>query len=175
MALLTLQAHPINRLALIPDGAAGIRRTLDAMIRAVRGTDGDINFLDLARSIVIAVPGKDYYGEIVAVQRWVKANVRYTRDPAGIETLHTPQALLAQPGGAQGDCDDQATCVAALLRQLGCDTRFVAVGTQAPGVFDHVFAEVKCGADWLSVETTEPVEVGWQPQGLTARMIRHVY
>ena len=131
--------------------------------------------LDLAQSIVAGVPSKDYIGELVAIQTWVKNNVRYTRDPINLETLRTPQAMLEAAQGPQGDCDDQATLVAALAMAIGFPARFVAIGTMQPGAFDHVFTEVKLGTVWVSVETTEPVDIGWQPPGVQARMIRHIW
>ena len=40
-------------------------------------------------------------------------------------------------------CDDLATWIAALCRQLGRDTQFVIVGFDKPGHFSHVFARAK--------------------------------
>lgn len=174
MALLTMQvAQPeqaLSSLAMIPEGAAGIRATLDAMIRAARAASTTLEIRDLAESIVVAVPSKDYYSEIRAIQQWTKAHIRYTRDPITTETLKLPHALLTNP---QGDCDDQATLVAALAMAIGFPARFVAIGVHDPSVFEHVYAEVKLGDEWVSVETTEPVGIGWQPDNVRAKMVRH--
>lgn len=175
MALLTMQqaiplARPESSLAAIPDGPAGIRATLDAMIRAARAASMTLEIRDLAESIIVAVPAKDYDGEIAAIQRWVKAHIRYTRDGVNVEMLKLPTALLTNP---QGDCDDQATLVAALAMAIGFPARFVAIGTHDADVFEHVYAEVKLGTVWVSVETTEPVDIGWQPEHVVAKMVRH--
>lgn len=164
-----LQA-PSSNLGYLPEGAAGVRATLDAMIRASRAASTTLPIRDLAENIIAGVPAKDYAGEIRAIQTWVRNNIRYTRDPVTAEALKIPSALLESP---QGDCDDQATLVAALAMTVGFPARFVAVGCGDAGVFEHVFAEVKLGTVWVSVETTEPVPIGWQPDGVTARMVRH--
>ncbi len=56
-----------------------------------------------------------------------------------------------------------------LLESIGHPTRFVAVGFR-PHNYSHVYLETKIGNTWLGLETTEPVEVGWQPKGVMARM-----
>lgn len=173
MALLQLAELPSSQssLSALPEGAAGIRATLNAMIRAATDAAQTLEIRDLAESIIAAVPAKDYDGEIRAIQAWVKNHIRYTRDPYTVETLKLPHALLEAP---QGDCDDQATLVAALALSVGFPARFVAIGVHEPGTFDHVYAEVRLGTVWVSVETTEPVDIGWQPAGVVARMVRHV-
>ncbi len=156
---------------MIPEGAAGIRATLKAMARAARDAETELPIRNLAESIIIAVAGKNYVGELAAIQNWVKRNIRYTRDPVNAETLKLPLALLESP---QGDCDDQATLVAALVMTIGFPARFVAIGMIDPGVFDHVYTEAKLGTVWVSVETTEDVPVGWRPEGVIARMEWHL-
>lgn len=175
MALLQLAEIPppleASHLSAIREGAAGVRDTLAAMIRAARQASTTLEIRDLAERIINLVPDKDYAGEIAAIQRWVRQNIRYTRDPITTETLKTPHALLES---GHGDCDDQATLVAALAMSIGFPARFIAIGLQMPGAFEHVYAEVQLGTVWVSVETTEPVEIGWQPEGVRARMERHI-
>jgi transglutaminase-like putative cysteine protease len=68
-----------------------------------------------------------------------------------------------------GDCDDKSVLLAALLESIGHPTRFVAIGFQ-PDDFEHVFVETKIADRWISLETTEPVEIGWMPQHIRARL-----
>ena len=174
MALLTLQQVQPPRqssLSALPEGAAGIRATLKAMQRAALDAETDLSIRNLAESIVATTANKDYAGELAAIQRWVQLHIRYTRDPVNAETLKIPSALLTSP---QGDCDDQATLVAALVMTIGFPARFVAIGMNDPGVFDHVYTEAKLGTLWLSVETTEDVPIGWKPEGVVARMEWHL-
>lgn len=89
------------------------------------------------------------------------------RDIRGVETLHTPEVLLKQQAG---DCDDKSVLLAALLESIGHVTRFVAVGF-LPGVYSHVLVEVLLGGEWVPLETTEPVEVGWYPANVRERMV----
>lgn len=173
MALLEIQrGQQSSNLQAIPSGAAGVRATLDHMIIAAnRGAlTSEVN--TLAHYIISGIDRDDYDGQIAAIQSWVSRNIQYVRDPINAETIRDPVALLAHP---YGDCDDQATLVGALAGSIGFPFRFVAIGTQYPGEFDHVFAEVKLGTVWVSVETTEPVSIGWQPpaDAISAKMIRH--
>ncbi|MHB8674561.1 MAG: transglutaminase-like domain-containing protein [Candidatus Limnocylindrales bacterium] len=160
-----------NNLSALPEGAAGIRATLKAMARAARAAETDITIRNLAESIIGVIPGRDYAGELAAIQSWVMHNIRYTRDPVNTETLKTPAALLESP---QGDCDDQATLVAALVMTIGFPARFVAIGVETPGIFEHVYTEAKLGTVWLSVETTEDVPIGWRPENVVSRMEWHL-
>ena len=155
----------------IPDGIGGVRATLAAMRQAAIQASVTLEIRSLAESIVENVPPKDFKGELEAIQDWVRTNIRYTRDPLYAETLKLPHALLE---ARQGDCDDQATLVAALSLSIGFKPRFVAIGTEQYGSFDHVYTEVKLGTQWVSVETTEPVSVGWRPDGVKARFEFHI-
>lgn len=155
----------------IPEGIAGVRATLAAMRQAAIQASVTLEVRNLAESIVENVPPKDFKGELEAIQDWVRTNIRYTRDPLYAETLKLPHALLE---ARQGDCDDQATLVAALALSIGFKPRFVAIGTEQYGAFDHVYTEVKLGTKWVSVETTEMVPVGWQPDGVKSRLEWHI-
>lgn len=150
-----------STLAALPDGPAGVAVTLNTMVRLARQFSSNEVIRDLAEQIIQHVPPKDYRGEISAIQQWVKDNIRYTRDVWNVETLKDPIALL---NSAQGDCDDQALLVAALAASVGFEPRFHAIGFR-PYEFEHVFAEVRLGGpnSWVSVETTEPVPIGWIP------------
>lgn len=152
-----------STLGLIPDGAQGTRKTLDTMRELVLHGRATLPIRSLAVDIVAHVPEKDRLGELAAVQRWVKRNIRYIGDVRDVETLHSLDVLLAQ---RQGDCDDQAMLVAALLESISYRTRFKALALR-PGRFVHVFTEAEVlPFGWVSVETTEPVSVGWQPGGV---------
>jgi len=172
MALLeVIRKPPQNSFSALPEGAAGIRATLSAMMRAARIGSTTLEIRELAQRIVAPVAARDYAGELSAIQSWVKNNIRYTQDPVNAEMLKDPIALINDPFG---DCDDMATLVAALAMSIGFPARFVAIGTNEIGVFEHVYTEILLGTVWLSVETTEPVRVGWLPDNVKARMIRHI-
>ncbi len=53
------------------------------------------------------VKSYDWIGEVEAIHNWVRDNIRYTHDPAGIEYLQTPPTLLMlieQGERPMGDC-----------------------------------------------------------------------
>jgi transglutaminase-like putative cysteine protease len=166
------QISPANQpktstLGFIPEGKDGIIATLKVMRGLVRKYKTDLGMRNLAVSITNGVAGKDYRGEVEAVQTWVKNNVRYVRDIRDVETLHTPDITVQIRAG---DCDDQSVLVATLLETIGHATGFVAVGF-LPDEFAHVYAITRMGQNWLSVETTEPVPVGWRPENVVSRLV----
>jgi transglutaminase-like putative cysteine protease len=156
-----------SSLGFIPEGPAGIAATLKAMKTLVNQYKTSLIVRNLAVQITLPVAGKNYYGEIEAIQYWVKTHIRYVKDVTNVETLQTPEALLQSQAG---DCDDQAVLVAALLESIGHPTGFVAVGF-APDEYDHVYAISRLNQSWLSVETTENVPIGWRPDGVVSRMV----
>lgn len=105
---------------------------------------------------------KDYRGEAEKLHKFVRDRIRYVRDIRGVETLHTPELLLKLQ---TGDCDDKAILLSALLESIGHSTRFKAIGF-LQGLFSHVLLEVFIDGEWVPAETTEPVELGWQPQNV---------
>jgi hypothetical protein len=118
-------------------------------------------------SLVSQLHQKDYLGEINACRDYVKNNVRYVRDVAGIETLQTPLKTLEF---GQGDCDDKSTLLAAMLESIGHKCRFKAVG-QSKDYYCHVYPETFYNGEWVALETTEPVALGWKPPGMVASMV----
>jgi transglutaminase-like putative cysteine protease len=102
---------------------------------------------------------------VAAIQEWVKRNITYRGDIVGVETLQTPVQTVLQKAG---DCDDQSILVATLLATINHPSRFIAFAFQ-PGEFAHVLTETRIGDNWVSVETTEPVGLGWQPDGVVGR------
>jgi len=161
---------PQSTLRWIPDGAAGIGATLDAMVALTRQYRTELMVRRLAEQIVAAVPGKSWGGEAEAVQNWVRNNVRYTMDVADVETLKTPVALLYD---RFGDCDDMALLAGTLLSSIGHPVRYVATGSNGAD-YDHVYIETKIGNRWIGIETTEDVAFGWKPISTIQPMTRHV-
>jgi transglutaminase-like putative cysteine protease len=172
-----LQPHPPRSepqhgtLGYIPDGPAGTRATLDIMVKLAREYKTNLEVRNQAEAIIAGVREKDYWGEAGAIQQWVRDNIRFTQDINGVETIKTPLELLYS---GQGDCDDKSLLAATLLESVGHPAMFVAVGTQPGGEFDHVYVETKIGDNWIGVETTENVPLGWKPENVASRMVRHI-
>lgn len=145
----------------IPDGRDGTFETLKLMAAIVRYWKRDPDMRALAISITRALPDKDHKGEAELLFKFVRDRIRYVQDISDVETLHTPDVILAQ--GA-GDCDDKAILLATLLESIGHKTAFTAQGwDNDPNSFSHVSAQTKIGALWVNCECTEPVELGWEP------------
>lgn len=151
----------------IPDGAAGVRATLKVMRDIARDSRTNYALRRLAEQIIsdANVAAKDFAGEARAIHEWVRDNIRYTFDGAGIEQIKTPDKLLES---RKGDCDDMSLLTAALLDSIGHPTRFLAVGFE-PGALSHVFVQTRIGNRWFSSDTTEPKPFGWTPPNIAHR------
>lgn len=156
----------------IPDGFGGTSATLRIMRQFVRDAvrDPDQIVRTKAEELTRDLPARNWFAQIRALHEFVRDQIRYLRDPVSVERVATPQATLEI---GQGDCDDKATLLAALLDSIGHPTRFVAVGFKGQG-FSHVLVETKISntgndrRDWLPLETIIPVAAGWFPQGVTS-------
>lgn len=151
----------------IPSGPQGVYHTLRIMRSLTRANKANIRIREKALSLTEGLDQKDWPGEIKRLHKYVRDNIRYIRDVRGVETLAIPEITM-QIG--QGDCDDKSLLLASLLESIGHPTRFVAVGFH-PGKYSHVYVETKLGKKWVGLETTEPVEAGWQPKGVVNRMV----
>jgi transglutaminase-like putative cysteine protease len=147
----------------VSDGDAGIAQTVRQMQALVHGNTGIRSWV-VRKAAVEAVRGVERgQPEIDSVFNWVKDNIEF-RGEAG-ETLQSPEATLNL--GA-GDCDDQATLIATLLRSLGYQTDFRTVAMQgSEDEFSHVYAVVqdKQTGQWVPLDTTvERAWPGWEPE-----------
>lgn len=152
-------------------GVDGIRELLALLRDNARAAASNPMIRALAEQIIAAAPARNPLAEAAAVQAWIRANIRYTRDPVGVELVKPPAALIL-PGNRSDDCDGHAQLAAALLASVGHTVRLSAVGFQ-PGRFAHVFAETLIGGAWRSVETTAaaPVPVGYIHPGVVVKMV----
>jgi transglutaminase-like putative cysteine protease len=132
-----------------------------------RGGKNSTAVRQLALSLVAGLPPKDYASEVAALHAFVRDRIRYVRDILGTETVQTPERTLANEAG---DCDDKATLLASLLRAIGVNTRFEAVGF-APGTWSHVIVQAFVGGRWLPLETTLDVRPGWRPPHVVESLV----
>jgi transglutaminase-like putative cysteine protease len=164
-----LDRTPPTYLGQLPDGALGTRKTLQIMSELVRSykRPGTLTW-QAAHDLVAALPGKNWAAEVRVLHEYVRDHIRYTRDTHGTESVQTPDATLVDI--KQGDCDDKATALAALLEAIGHPTRFVAIGKR-PGTYSHVFVQTRLGTQWVSLDPTMQVPAGWAPPGGVSYMI----
>jgi transglutaminase-like putative cysteine protease len=161
-----------STLMMIPQGKRGIVETLHYMRGFVLSSRKHMAIRTTALSLVSNFQQKDWLSEIRALHRFVRDEIRYTRDINDVETIQDPVYTLSVK---QGDCDDKATLLSSLLQTIGYPTRFVAVGPDN-NVFIHVLVEVFEPRQkvWIPLETTENVELGWYPQHLQGRLVLEV-
>jgi hypothetical protein len=146
----------------VSDGDAGIEQTIRHMTKVMYGPHG-IGSWVVRKFAIEAVKGVERgQPEIDSVFNHVKDNIEF-RGEAG-EYLQSPEATINL--GA-GDCDDQATLVATLLRSLGYQTDFRTVAMRgSEEEYSHVYAVVqdKQTGQWIPVDTTvERAYPGWEP------------
>lgn len=108
------------------------------------------------------VDARDWEGESHAVFEWVRSNIRYTRDPEGLELFRKPLRTI-QLGLA--DCDDMSILICALLGTIGHTLLLRVIGVTSnepehiypvdllpPGNPDHAIA----------LDATRPEPMGWE-------------
>ncbi len=156
----------------IPDGIAGIRATLKIMRDIIKEYRKNPDVIYTARRIILdaGIPPKNYSGEVNAIFEFVRDQIRYTRDPVGMELVQTPDATLKL---GVGDCDDKTVLAGSLLNATGHPVQIVAIG-KIPGVLSHVYLETKIGPNWVALETTLDWPLGRAPQDFRCKMIQAV-
>lgn len=153
----------------VPSGIAGVKNTLSLMRQLIRQYKKNIVIRQLALAIVDGQKQKNFHAEIRKLFEFVRDRIRYVKDVNQVETLQTPTKTLEIK---QGDCDDKVMLLASLLESIGHPTRLIAVGFRR-NIFSHVFLQTRLGHNWISLDSTEPVHMGWQPPGIMTRMIRN--
>lgn len=146
-----------------PAGVAGTRYTIDKMRDMVRRGSVHPDIIQATTLIVKQVGHKDYAGEAEAIFSWVKGNIRYTRDPHGVELIQAPWITLKR--GA-GDCDDVSTLINAMCASIGMQTGFETIRCDPanPDDFSHVYAIIRTPAGWRAADPTVAAgHFGWRP------------
>jgi transglutaminase-like putative cysteine protease len=156
-------------LGTIPNGEAGAVATLRRMRQLVRDAVRDAN-QHIRETALKIVDSAGYVDQVRRLQSFVQDNIRYIHDPPDVELIQTPQYTLQQRAG---DCDDQATLLAALLMALGHPVQFVAVGMNGQAL-SHVLVQTLIGQKWVSAETILKKPLGWNPPGVTSHYILKV-
>jgi hypothetical protein len=152
---------PVVTVKPLRSGDAGTDQTVSEMERIVKSALTDLNVRDTALAVVrrAGITPKNYGGEITALFRFVRDQVRYVKDPVGVELVHSPGEVLKRMAG---DCDDKAVLLSALLQSVGHKTRFEVVAVR-PGEFHHVTIRVLVAGKWVPLDpTVEKAVPGWE-------------
>lgn len=152
----------------LADGRAGTMRTIREMRRMIRRGRVNPSVRATALQLVAMTPQRDALGEIGALFHYVRDDIRYVGDVLDTETLADAAQTLRTRAG---DCDDKCILLASLLETIGYPTRLIVSAHSQADAFEHVYLQVACGGEWLSLDPTEPVPVGWQPP---APLLLHV-
>lgn len=120
-------------------GMPHVRATIAKMAKLARAGARSYEIRNLATRITRGVPSKDYRGELAALYKWERDNIRYRKDPVELEWVQSPARTVKE--GA-GDCDDKATLLAALVGSLGHEWYFDTVGPSST-VQKHVAVVVR--------------------------------
>ena len=172
---------PPSQLLSIRSGSGGVADTLKLMAQCAKQYKVDPLIRQTAARAISSAPEKDDLAEAAALQDWVRSNIRYTGDVLDVETLQTPNYTLQE---GYGDCDDQATLLAAMLLAVGIPAAYCAVGVDGDP-YSHVmtFAGLRgYNPPYVALETTlttdpqtgEPVGPGWFPQNATCVKFFHI-
>lgn len=139
--------------------------TLKAMRKAALDARRDLTVRGLVEKICENVAQGDYAGEVLAIYYWVCRNIRYMRDPPGVEMVKIPRKLLETRAG---DCDDIATLLASMLMLAGNTVRFAVAGFTPHESYGHVYVEVVTPHGVIAVDP-----VANRDTGKMLRDIRH--
>ena len=148
-----------------PRGIEATLATVELIRRAIVDGSRSLRVRKRAVEIVHAagVCPKDYPGELRALFDYCSRKLRYTRDPATAELVHSSGRLLGeidQRGYTAGDCDDQTVMLGSLAASIGLPVAIRIVGAR-PGAFSHVHLRVRAGPLWVPADLT-----AWPRHGL---------
>ena len=150
----------------LPPGDAGVRKTVAIMAQLAQAGALRRDVRETAINIIrsAGTAPHDTCGELEALFAFVRDQVRFTGDVAGVETLQAPHYTLSVMAG---DCDDRAVLLAALARSVGISAslkfRVIAANPARPGTYSHVYvvANVR-GKEFALDPTYSSSRMGWQ-------------
>lgn len=111
-------------------------------------------------------PEKDWEKELVALFNWIRANVRYTRDPSNTDLFSAPEQTLLMKAG---DCDDYTSVLGALLMSSGQLVRARVIQTTDAPSFNHIYLLTNPAGDgkgkWVPLDASVAKPAGWEAPG----------
>ena len=119
-------------------GEAGVFQTVRMMIGMVNRSFLDPIIRERGASLSIGCE-RSQRCEDREILHYVRSQVQYIKDPSGVEALTNPvtlEAKIRQRVSAFGDCDDMSMLIAALLKSIGHQPKFVVIGRR--NILHHV-------------------------------------
>ncbi len=152
-------------------GADGNYQALEPARAYILKGAQDEEIRTLALRITANVKGHDVEGELDALYRFCRDEIRYRSDPRGQERVQSARFTLKT---RVGDCLDKVILFCALAGSLGHVTRFVLLmqRQRKDGAYGHVFAEGRTAAGWKSYDPTpEEANAGWRGTGIQTQTV----
>jgi hypothetical protein len=141
-------------------------KTVAAMRSLIERAKENYSFVLFSRNLVGHHLGHDFYSEINTIFEFVRDEIRYVRDPFGIELVQSPMRSLQV---LQGDCDDKTVIFCALAEAIGHRTRIVLESANGQG-WSHVRADVFYKGQWIPADCTPETSVlGWTSPAVRKR------
>ena len=94
------------------------------------------------RNLAVTLGKRFVAGDFKQARRlyeYVRDEIAYVHDPAGIEEIQPPETTLKLGGG---DCDDKSVLLAAMLKSIGFETCLFIADTDNDTYPDHVYTGV---------------------------------
>jgi hypothetical protein len=165
-----------------PDGERGNLATVDFMKKIARERAVHPLVRQLGIKILNEAQTKshNHADEALAIGRWVQQNVRYMKDPDGVELLQDPVYVIqkAMTNEARGDCDDMALLIATLLVSIGIAPSFKVVRWKnQSGNYNHIYVTVDEGNYQLPKKLialdaiVKDQEMGYELKSLSSKTI----
>jgi transglutaminase-like putative cysteine protease len=141
----------------LPPGDLGTRKTLELMQAFAQQGAKELGIREAAIQAVRAAgaPEHDAAAQLEALHRFVRDQILFIGDIAGVETLQSPRYTLQMRAG---DCDDRAVLLAALARSIGIPAvlkfKVIAANPSQPGTFSHVYVVANVAGRDLALDPT---------------------
>ena len=100
----------------VPNSDTVVAATLRTMVRLARRYKRDPAIVQLARELVSNVKQPGCLGDIKALHAFVRDDIRFTSESAGIDVVRAPTVVLEMRAG---DCIDKPALLATLLQAIG--------------------------------------------------------
>lgn len=135
------------------------------LISEIQDGKRDVRIRRLAADILreYSVPARDWKAETTAVFHWVRQNIRYTRDPTGVELFQKPRRTV-ELGIA--DCDDLSILICSLLGSIGHVMQLRTIGITERGQAEHIYPldllPPSNPTEYIALDASRPEPMGWE-------------
>lgn len=142
---------------------------LERIANVIRERRGQDRWRELATRILTARRGDgfgwaiqemDHEAELQGLYEYVKANVRYVYDPAGIDTVYPPELALER---RSGDCDCQTALLGVLAEAVGYPVKLRGVsydGRRIHHVYPLAAVVHEVRPYWVALDTVASSQAG---------------